>query len=172
VTPARALGMPPRRRAAAGGGAGGAAAGGAGDGGGGGGDARPIFLTVGTTSFDALVAAADTPAFLASCAAKGYTSLTMQARAHTCGNIVHNNASCASSLARAVSHNATQLGRGTYLPCRTVPPGATEARTADGFVVRCARVFCCPSVLCAPRLCSSAARSHAGQLLPLRAGAG
>ncbi len=70
--------MPPRRRAGGGGDAAGsgaanesAAA-----------DARPIFLTVGTTSFDALVAAADTPAFLATCAAKGYTSLTIQARAH------------------------------------------------------------------------------------------
>jgi hypothetical protein len=57
--------MPPRRRAAA--------------------DAdaaaeRGIFLTVGTTSFDALVAAADEPAFLAAAAARGYTSLTIQVR--------------------------------------------------------------------------------------------
>jgi hypothetical protein len=70
--------MPPRRRAGGGGDAAGSGAAGesAAD------DARPIFLTVGTTSFDALVAAADTPAFLATCAAKGYTSLTIQARAH------------------------------------------------------------------------------------------
>jgi hypothetical protein len=43
-------------------------------------DDAPIFLTVGTTSFDALVRAADDPAFAAAAQAKGYTSLTIQAR--------------------------------------------------------------------------------------------
>jgi hypothetical protein len=76
--------MPPRRRTAAGSvvtsdGAEGGATGGSGAGSGGG-DARPIFLTVGTTSFDALVRAADDPAFLEAAAAAGYTSLTIQAR--------------------------------------------------------------------------------------------
>ncbi len=41
---------------------------------------RSIFLTVGTTSFDALVAAVDDAAFVAAASARGYTSLTVQAR--------------------------------------------------------------------------------------------
>ncbi len=73
--------MQTRRRASGAGGGGGAAGGGAAAAGG---DARPIFLTVGTTCFDALVAAADDPAFVAAAAARGYTSLTVQARREAC----------------------------------------------------------------------------------------
>jgi hypothetical protein len=67
--------MPPRRGAAA-------AAAGASPRGAGGAhvDSAPIFLTVGTTRFDALVRAADDPAFAAAAEARGYTSLTIQAR--------------------------------------------------------------------------------------------
>ena len=43
-------------------------------------DSAPIFLTVGTTRFDALVQAADDVAFAAAAEARGYTSLTIQAR--------------------------------------------------------------------------------------------
>jgi hypothetical protein len=40
---------------------------------------RCIFLTVGTTSFDQLVAAVDSPEFVAAASARGYTGLTIQA---------------------------------------------------------------------------------------------
>ena len=40
----------------------------------------PVFVTVGTTSFDALVEAVDDPAFVAAALKKGFTSLTIQAR--------------------------------------------------------------------------------------------
>ena len=66
-----------------------------------------VFLTVGTTSFDALVRAADDPSLPARLQARGYSSLTLQ------------------------------LGRGSYLPTRLVPPGESEASHA-GFTVRCA----------------------------------
>ena len=39
-----------------------------------------VFVTVGTTSFDALVEAVDDPAFVAAALKKGFTSLTIQAR--------------------------------------------------------------------------------------------
>ena len=64
-------------------------------------DDAPIFLTVGTTSFDALVRAADDPAFAAAAQAKGYTSLTIQARdanALTRDCVLHVSAPCAAWL--------------------------------------------------------------------------
>ena len=54
---------------------------------------RNVFLTVGTTKFDALVRAADAPAVADELAVRGYTGLTMQ------------------------------IGAGSYLPRNLVPEG-------------------------------------------------
>ena len=47
-------------------------------------DDRNVFVTVGTTSFDALVEALDNPAVVNILRARGYTSLTMQIGRGTC----------------------------------------------------------------------------------------
>ena len=52
-------------------------------------DSAPIFLTVGTTRFDALVQAADDVAFAAAAEARGYTSLTIQARSPAAKRVRH-----------------------------------------------------------------------------------
>lgn len=43
--------------------------------------AKSVFVTVGTTKFDALIAAVDTEAVGKALLAKGYTELIMQVRA-------------------------------------------------------------------------------------------
>lgn len=73
---------------------------------------RGVFVTVGTTSFDALARAVDDPALVTALEAAGYTSLTLQ------------------------------LGRGAYTPTRTVAEGRDEATTAGGFTVRRVRRAC------------------------------
>jgi hypothetical protein len=65
-------------------------------------DSRNVFVTVGTTSFDALIEAMDCASVVATLRAKGYTSLTLQ------------------------------IGRGLYLPRNIVAPGASRAVLRGG----------------------------------------
>ena len=85
--------MPPRRAAAA-------AAASPRGGGGAHDDSAPIFLTVGTTRFDALVRAADDAAFVAAAEARGYTSLTIPARSPGVRRMRH--ADCGASPGRPI----------------------------------------------------------------------
>ncbi|KAF6251648.1 glycosyl transferase [Scenedesmus sp. NREL 46B-D3] len=66
---------------------------------------RSVFVTVGTTKFEDLIKAVDTPEFAASLAAKGYTQLIIQ------------------------------KGTGEYVPCKLVPAGSTSAQLASGIKV-------------------------------------
>jgi hypothetical protein len=110
----------------------------------GGGATSVVFVTVGTTSFDSLVAAVDDPRFVAAARAKGYTSLVIQARelsATPCGGVSpsrHRSQSDGCLPCASLLHPATQLGRGSYLPTRIVPPGESSG-SVDGFSVRCGR---------------------------------
>ncbi len=58
---------------------------------GGGGDGGTAFVTVGTTKFDALVAAVDDPRVAAALVARGFRRLVMQARrgARPCASMPH-----------------------------------------------------------------------------------
>ena len=74
---------------------------------------RNVFVTVGTTSFDALIRALDNHSVVDVLRDKGYSSLTLQ------------------------------IGRGTYAPRNIIPPGASRAvlggapGTSGEFVVEC-----------------------------------
>ncbi|WIA23306.1 hypothetical protein OEZ85_000073 [Tetradesmus obliquus] len=63
---------------------------------------RTVFVTVGTSKFEALIRAVDRPEFAAALAAKDYTRLIIQ------------------------------KGAGKYVPCQLVPAGTTAAQHASG----------------------------------------
>ena len=123
-----------------------------------------VFVTVGTTSFDPLIAAVDDPAFVAAARAKGYTSLVIQARAVRalpCWVLVFS-ASVTVSRSRCLtgafpvprcSTTHLQLGRGSYLPTRVVPPGESSS-SLDGFSVRCGGPQCCLPCVAPPAVAS------------------
>ncbi|WIA10315.1 hypothetical protein OEZ86_000456 [Tetradesmus obliquus] len=67
---------------------------------------RSVFVTVGTTKFEDLIKAVDTPEFAAALAAKGYSQLIIQ------------------------------KGAGEYVPCKLLPAGATSAEHASGLKVQ------------------------------------
>eukprot|EP00775_Hariotina_reticulata_P011613 gene11613-11757_t len=66
---------------------------------------QTVFVTVGTTKFEALIRAVDSPAFVAALAAKGYNQLIIQ------------------------------KGAGEYAPHQLVPAGSTSAEQPGGFRV-------------------------------------
>ena len=58
-----------------------------GSGGGGGRPARTVFVTVGTTKFDALIRAVDQQAVADALVARGYTRLVMQVLEQRCSRV-------------------------------------------------------------------------------------
>jgi beta-1,4-N-acetylglucosaminyltransferase len=68
---------------------------------------QTVFVTVGTTKFDALVAAVDDPSFADALIAAGYTHLVIQ------------------------------FGAGAYRPHRLFPAAASSARLQNGLQVEC-----------------------------------